>query len=125
MVSGRLQAGARSDVRRVRAAALPYVRDRIDVRAADLPMAAVRRRFLSKSMPGGGANQEKGKASLLFAYALGKAQRILAGVDASIGPIYTHGAVERLNRRLSASGRGAARDHPCRHAPASGTGAAR
>ncbi len=42
------------------------------------------------------ANQDKGKASLLFAYALGKSQRLLAGVDASIGPIYTHGAVERL-----------------------------
>src|SRR5207247_2465314 len=42
------------------------------------------------------SNQEKGKASLLFAYALGKAQRVLAGVDPAIGPIYTHGAVERL-----------------------------
>ena len=44
------------------------------------------------------ANQQKGKASLLFAYALGKAQRVLAGVDASIGPIYTHGAVEKLTQ---------------------------
>ncbi len=42
------------------------------------------------------SNQAKGKASLLFAYALGKAQRVLAGVDPAIGPIYTHGAVERL-----------------------------
>jgi putative mRNA 3-end processing factor len=42
------------------------------------------------------SNQEKGKASLLFAYALGKAQRVLAGIDPTIGPIYTHGAVERL-----------------------------
>ena len=32
---------------------------------------------------------------MLFAYALGKAQRVLAGVDASIGPIYAHGPVER------------------------------
>src|SRR5579859_494217 len=44
------------------------------------------------------ANQEAGKASLLFGYALGKAQRLLAGLDPSIGPIFTHGAVERLNR---------------------------
>lgn len=44
------------------------------------------------------ANQAAGKASLLFGYALGKAQRLLAGVDPSIGPIFTHGAVERLNR---------------------------
>ena len=42
-------------------------------------------------------NQRKGKASLLLSYALGKAQRLLAGVDSSIGPIYTHGAVEKLN----------------------------
>jgi putative mRNA 3-end processing factor len=43
-------------------------------------------------------NQQAGKASVLFTYALGKAQRVLAGVDASIGPIYTHGAVEQFNR---------------------------
>ena len=40
------------------------------------------------------ANQRAGKASVLFAYALGKAQRVLAGLDPSIGPIYTHGAAE-------------------------------
>jgi putative mRNA 3-end processing factor len=44
------------------------------------------------------SNQEKGQASVLFGYALGKAQRLLAGVDASIGPIFTHGAVELFNR---------------------------
>ena len=43
------------------------------------------------------ANAAQGRASLLFGYALGKAQRLLAGIDSSIGPIYTHGAVERLN----------------------------
>ena len=42
------------------------------------------------------ANAQAGRASLLFGYALGKAQRLLAGIDPSIGPIYTHGAVERL-----------------------------
>lgn len=42
-------------------------------------------------------NQAAGKASLLLAYSLGKAQRLLAGIDATIGPIYTHGAVEKLN----------------------------
>jgi putative mRNA 3-end processing factor len=41
-------------------------------------------------------NQERGKASVIFAYSLGKAQRVLNGVDSSIGPIFTHGAVERL-----------------------------
>jgi putative mRNA 3-end processing factor len=44
------------------------------------------------------ANQERGWASLLYCYALGKAQRILSGIDTSIGPIYTHGAVERMNQ---------------------------
>jgi putative mRNA 3-end processing factor len=41
-------------------------------------------------------NQEQGRTSILFAYALGKAQRLLAGVDASIGPILIHGAVHRF-----------------------------
>ncbi len=41
-------------------------------------------------------NQEREKATVIFAYSLGKAQRVLNGIDCSIGPIYTHGAVERL-----------------------------
>lgn len=41
-------------------------------------------------------NAAEGKPSLLFAYALGKAQRLLAGVDATTGPIFTHGAVEHI-----------------------------
>lgn len=44
------------------------------------------------------ANAREGRASVLFGYAFGKAQRILASVDASIGPIVVHGAVEALNR---------------------------
>ncbi|HEX6161371.1 MAG TPA: DNA ligase-associated DEXH box helicase, partial [Thermoanaerobaculia bacterium] len=44
-------------------------------------------------------NRESGRASVIYAYALGKAQRILAGLAAfGIGRFYTHGAVERLNR---------------------------
>lgn len=49
-------------------------------------------------------NQEQGKASVLFAYALGKAQRILAGIDASIGPIYVHGAVHHMNQMARKTG---------------------
>jgi putative mRNA 3-end processing factor len=49
-------------------------------------------------------NQLAGKASMLFAYALGKAQRLLGGIDPTIGPIFTHGAVERLNQDYRASG---------------------
>src|SRR5690349_4413367 len=42
------------------------------------------------------ANQEKGRTSVLFAYALGKSQRVIAGVDSAIGPIVVHGAVKRF-----------------------------
>lgn len=50
------------------------------------------------------ANAEAGRASLLMGYSFGKAQRILAGVDASIGPIVVHGAVEPLNQAYRAAG---------------------
>lgn len=51
------------------------------------------------------ANRDAGRASVLFAYALGKAQRLLAGLrEAAVGPIYTHGAVERLNADYRESG---------------------
>jgi putative mRNA 3-end processing factor len=44
------------------------------------------------------SNREEGRTSILFAYALGKAQRILDKLDTTIGPILTHGAVEKLNQ---------------------------
>jgi putative mRNA 3-end processing factor len=50
------------------------------------------------------ANQAAGKASVVFAYALGKAQRLLAGVDAGVGPIYVHGAVHVVNRLYREAG---------------------
>ena len=49
-------------------------------------------------------NAQEGRASLLLAYSFGKAQRLLAGVDASTGPIVVHGAVEDLNRAYRAAG---------------------
>ncbi len=49
-------------------------------------------------------NREAGRASVLFAYALGKAQRVLAGIDSSIGPIVCHGAVARMNAACAAAG---------------------
>jgi putative mRNA 3-end processing factor len=39
-------------------------------------------------------NQSKGQTSLLMAYALGKSQRLLSGIDSSIGPIVLHGAIK-------------------------------
>jgi putative mRNA 3-end processing factor len=51
------------------------------------------------------SNKDAGRASVIFAYALGKAQRLLAGlVDIAQGDFYTHGAVERLNRDYRAAG---------------------
>jgi len=49
-------------------------------------------------------NADRQRPSLLMAYSLGKAQRLLAGVDASIGPIFVHGAVEPLNRAYREAG---------------------
>jgi putative mRNA 3-end processing factor len=49
-------------------------------------------------------NRAHGRCSVLFAYAFGKAQRLLLGVDAGIGPIVTHGAVEAMNAAYRASG---------------------
>ncbi|MFG0294678.1 MAG: ligase-associated DNA damage response exonuclease, partial [Maioricimonas sp. JB045] len=43
-------------------------------------------------------NREAGRTSVIFAYSLGKAQRLIAGLDPQIGPIFCHGAVERVNR---------------------------
>jgi putative mRNA 3-end processing factor len=50
------------------------------------------------------ANAAVGKASVLCCYSFGKAQRILSGVDTSIGPIITHGAVEPLNKAYREAG---------------------
>lgn len=50
------------------------------------------------------ANQEAGRCSVLFAYALGKAQRLLVGADPDQGPILCHGAVEAMNAVYRASG---------------------
>jgi putative mRNA 3-end processing factor len=50
------------------------------------------------------ANAEEGRASVLYCYSFGKAQRILSGLDPGIGPIFCHGSVEPLNRAYRASG---------------------
>ncbi|WPN31352.1 ligase-associated DNA damage response exonuclease [Pseudomonas sp. P5_109] len=44
------------------------------------------------------ANSAVEKTSVLFCYSLGKAQRILHGIDARIGPLLVHGAMEPINR---------------------------
>ncbi|WP_420022649.1 ligase-associated DNA damage response exonuclease [Cereibacter azotoformans] len=50
------------------------------------------------------ANAADGRVSILGAYALGKAQRLMASADPSIGPILTHGAVEATTGILRAQG---------------------
>ncbi|CAG4895328.1 hypothetical protein R69919_02005 [Paraburkholderia gardini] len=49
-------------------------------------------------------NASEGRASVLFCYSFVKAQRILAGIDAGIGPIFCHGALESLNRTYRDAG---------------------
>lgn len=49
-------------------------------------------------------NAANGRTSVLGAYALGKAQRLLATVNADIGPILTHGAIENTNEVLRGQG---------------------
>jgi len=50
------------------------------------------------------SNAEAGRNSVLFAYALGKTQRILKHLDPSIGEVFTHGAVENTNLVLKDAG---------------------
>jgi len=50
------------------------------------------------------ANRDAGRTSVILAYALGKAQRLAAMVDPSIGPIVAHGAVMKLVEAYRASG---------------------
>ena len=50
------------------------------------------------------ANADAGRASLLLGYSFGKAQRMVGGVDPSIGPILVHGAVQPLNDAYRAAG---------------------
>jgi putative mRNA 3-end processing factor len=50
------------------------------------------------------ANRDEGRFSMLGAYSLGKAQRLLHMLDPSIAPILTHGAVEATNEVLRAQG---------------------
>lgn len=50
------------------------------------------------------ANADAGRASVLYCYSFGKAQRILAAIDTGIGPVVCHDAVATLNEAYRASG---------------------
>jgi len=43
-------------------------------------------------------NRSQGISSILSAYALGKAQRILCNINTGIGPVFAHAAVENINQ---------------------------
>lgn len=49
-------------------------------------------------------NAAEGRNSVLFAYSLGKAQRILQNLDQSVGEVFVHGAVWNTNQALIANG---------------------
>lgn len=49
-------------------------------------------------------NRDEGKTSVIGAYSLGKAQRIIANLDTGLGRIYCHGAVEKMNDALRDAG---------------------
>jgi putative mRNA 3-end processing factor len=48
-------------------------------------------------------NAAEGRNTVLFAYSLGKAQRILQNLDRSIGSVFVHGAVWNTNQALIAN----------------------
>ncbi len=50
------------------------------------------------------ANQERGEASLVYAYSLGKAQRLLAGLRLEQGPVFAHPSIQAINELYRADG---------------------
>ncbi len=49
-------------------------------------------------------SRDEGKCCLLYGYAVGKSQRLIAGLDPTIGRIYCHGAVEKGNAAYRRTG---------------------
>ena len=49
-------------------------------------------------------NAAAGRASIVYAYSFGKAQRVLSGLDPDIGPIVVHGAVAGMDEAYRRSG---------------------
>jgi putative mRNA 3-end processing factor len=49
-------------------------------------------------------NKEKGKTSVLIAYSLGKAQRVLHGLKETAQPVFVHGAIWNLHQALIQAG---------------------
>ncbi len=49
-------------------------------------------------------NREQGITSLLFGYALGKAQNIIKNIDHDIGPVYVHRSIDIINNAIKKDG---------------------
>jgi len=49
-------------------------------------------------------NRDEGLTSILCGYSLGKAQRLLHGLDPGFGQVYTHGAIANTNEALRLGG---------------------
>lgn len=49
-------------------------------------------------------NKEQGITSLLFGYALGKSQRMIKNIDHSIGPVFVHKSVGKMNEVIMEDG---------------------
>ena len=49
-------------------------------------------------------SRDADKCCVLYGYAVGKSQRLIAGLDPSIGPIYCHGAVQKGNQAYRKTG---------------------
>jgi putative mRNA 3-end processing factor len=63
-------------------------------------------------------NEASGRSSLLFAYSLGKAQRLMGLLGDRCGPIYLHGAMEAITDAYRVAGRSLPPSLPVRDAPA-------
>ena len=57
------------------------------------------------------ANAAQARVSVVFAHSLGKSQRLLAGVDASIGPLVAHETIARFLPAYAAGGIGLPKVH--------------
>ena len=102
---GRLQACTRSDVCAVRAAALPHVHHRSHLRAAGLPVGSPGADRRTRSAVVGRDARAPRRPAVLFGYALGKAQRVLAELARCTDrPVYVHGALTELLDAYRAAG---------------------
>ena len=123
----RLQARARSDVRAVRAAALPHVHHRGDLRAAACSAGIRRRRPCSRSAGGGTRCARAGGRRCSSATRSARRSACWPSSRACTDrPVYVHGALDRADRRLPRRGRAPAsrrsvrrRKHAASRSPAS------